>query len=132
MFRSALSDLFRLSHCKNSDLLLSKCSVLNFLPPSKVAPYRNYTQLFRHKCNNVKSSWNTISIRNKTKRSRKHMLAQRFYKNVHQGFAIIAVSTLLFLKMIGTKLLLLQLAPIIFMLRRQLPIIGQTFTRDVK
>lgn len=60
------------------------------------------------------------------------MLVERFYKNVYQGIIVIAVGTLLYIKLVGLKLLLLQLAPIAYLVRNQLPIIKQTFFRDVK
>lgn len=102
--------------------------------PCRTVPCRKYSQLFRHNRGHyLKNPWtHSVSVRNVEKKSRKDILFERFYKNVYQGLAVIATSTFLYIKLIGLKLLLLQAAPIAYMLRNQLPTIKETFSRDMK
>lgn len=123
--------LLKLPHCRSTNPYFLKPTLFHL--PCKDPTYRNYTQFVRKKeCYNLRSQWNTVPIRNETKSSRKDILVEKFYNNVYRGFAIIAVSTIVFIKLIGTKLLLLQLTPIIFLLRKQIPMITQNFRRDTK
>lgn len=121
MLRNVLNSFVRISRSRKTTQYLFKF---------RAGSYRNYSQLFRHK---RKNPWNhTISVRNIKKKSRKDVLIESFYKNVYQGLLVIAVSTFIYCKIVGLKLLLLQLAPIAYVFRNHLLTIKQTFTRDIK
>lgn len=104
-----------------------------FYLPCRSLQYRSYPHLVKNRnCYYLKNQWNTIFIRNITKRSRKDMLLEYFYSNVYRGFLVIGVSSLVYLKLIGMKLFILQLTPIVVLLRNQIPSIMKNFTRDIK
>lgn len=130
MLRS-INDLYRISYSRNTFACFVKLASIS-QPCRTTSHPRHYSHLFHCKYKTVRNPWNKIFLRNKTKRSRKDILAEYFYKNVYQGIALISFGTALVLKCIGLKLLMLQLAPILYMLRNQLGIIKKTFVRDIK
>lgn len=120
--------LFKLPYCINTKQYFQNTTLLHL--PWKISTQRNYTQFVKNKERyNLRIHLNTVPRRNK---SRKSALIEKFYKNVYRGFAVIAASTLVFIKLIGMKLLLLQLTPVLFLFRNQVPMITQHFIRDTK